>query len=396
MIKTGIDDIAFYTSPFYLDLHTLADERNTDYNKFKDGIGIEKIGIPAPDEDIITMAANAASAVLRRTDPSDIGTLLFATESGTDQSKSAAVFVHDLLGLSPNCRVAELKQACYASTAALQAACAIAARNPEKSVLVISADIARYELDSPGEATQGCGAVAMIVKADPKLMIIDEKSGCYCASTWDFWRPNYCSNPILDGKFSMINYVKTAKESWKELVRNTGISFDEIFRFCYHLPFSSMGIKAHGKLAKEAGSLRTKEELENQLAPTLVYSRQIGNCYSASVYFALCSLLDHETEDLTDRSIALFSYGSGCAGEFFTGRFVPGYRERLHTAFHEAMLKNRKEIDFDTYLEFYGFSDILAEDSGNCVNPAVTTGLFRFSGIKNHCRMYEKCQQSTE
>lgn len=396
MIKTGIDAIAFYTSPFYLDLHTLAEKRNTEYEKFKEGIGIEKIGIPAPDEDIITMAANAAATVLADSDPDSVGTLLFATESGIDQSKSAAVFVHDLLGLSHHCRVAELKQACYASTAALQAACAIAARNPEKSVLVISADIARYELNTPGEATQGCGAVAMIVKADPRLMVIDEKSGCYCASTWDFWRPNYCSNPLLDGKFSMINYVKTAKESWKELESVSGIKFDEVDAFCYHLPFSSMGLKAHTKLAKETGSAKSREELEKQLEPTLRYCRQIGNCYSASAYFSLCSLLDNSEKDLTDRKIAVFSYGSGCAGEFFTATPVKGYKERLYTSLHQSMLASRKEIDFETYLEYYKAGDILAETSGNISCPAVTTGNFRFSGIKNHCRMYEKCLQITE
>ena len=60
MISTGIDDISLYTSSFYLDMHTLAEKRNADYSKYTDGIGIERISIPAPDEDIITLAANAA------------------------------------------------------------------------------------------------------------------------------------------------------------------------------------------------------------------------------------------------------------------------------------------------------------------------------------------------
>ena len=66
MISTGIDDISLYTSSFYLDMHTLAEKRNADYSKYTEGIGIERISIPGPDEDIITLAANAALPVVER------------------------------------------------------------------------------------------------------------------------------------------------------------------------------------------------------------------------------------------------------------------------------------------------------------------------------------------
>ncbi|MBR4797250.1 MAG: hydroxymethylglutaryl-CoA synthase, partial [Spirochaetia bacterium] len=96
-MSTGIDNISLYTSSFYLDMHTLSAKRHIEYSKYTEGIGIERISIPAPDEDIITLAANAALPVVERCDKTKIGTLLFATESGVDQSKSAAVFVHRLL-----------------------------------------------------------------------------------------------------------------------------------------------------------------------------------------------------------------------------------------------------------------------------------------------------------
>src|SRR5690625_7366180 len=88
--------------------------------------------MPAPDEDIVTMAAEAAQTLLERHDATKIRQVLFATESSVDQSKAAGVFVHDLLGLPANVRSIELKQACYSGTAALQMA--INARSEERRV----------------------------------------------------------------------------------------------------------------------------------------------------------------------------------------------------------------------------------------------------------------------
>ena len=80
-MKTGIDDISFSTSSYFLDMHILAEQRNAEYSKYATGIGIERISIPAPDEDIITMAANAALPVVERNDKSKIGTVLLCPQS---------------------------------------------------------------------------------------------------------------------------------------------------------------------------------------------------------------------------------------------------------------------------------------------------------------------------
>jgi len=54
------------------------------------------------------------------------------------------------------------------------------------------------------------------------------------------------------------------------------------------------------------------------VAPSLTYTAQIGNLYSGSLYLALCSLIDHADFTKAGR-IGLFSYGSGCGSEFFSG-----------------------------------------------------------------------------
>ncbi|WFR67010.1 hypothetical protein P9139_21035 [Curtobacterium flaccumfaciens] len=87
------------------------------------------------------------------------------------------MFVHGLLGLPQNVRVVELKQACYGGTAAVQLALGIVARAPRERVLVIAADVARYDVDTAAEPTQGAGAAAILVSADPDLIEIEPAAG---------------------------------------------------------------------------------------------------------------------------------------------------------------------------------------------------------------------------
>jgi hydroxymethylglutaryl-CoA synthase len=129
-MNVGIDAISFYTSNYFIDLKTLAAVRGVDPEKYYTGIGQEKMAIPPPDEDIVTMGASAARPIIERDGKDRIEMLLFATESGIDQSKAGGVFVHGLLGLPARCRTVEFKEACYGGTAALQLAAAAVARNP--------------------------------------------------------------------------------------------------------------------------------------------------------------------------------------------------------------------------------------------------------------------------
>ena len=87
MVKVGIDALSFYTPRYYLELATLATARGVDPHKFTVGLGQEAMSIAPPGEDVVTMAANAASHLLQNEDLSQLAMVLFATESGIDQSK---------------------------------------------------------------------------------------------------------------------------------------------------------------------------------------------------------------------------------------------------------------------------------------------------------------------
>ena len=387
-MKIGIDSISFYSSNYFLDLKTLAEKRGVDYNKFAVGIGQEKMAIPPPDEDIITMAASAAAPLLEQYDRNDIELLLFCTESGIDQSKAGGLFVHGLLGLPSRCRVVELKQACYGATAGLQLAGAFIQQNPKKQALIIGSDVARYELGSPGEPTQGCGAVAMVVSANPKILALDPECGIYTEDVMDFWRPNYRDQAVVDGKYSTRVYLQALSEAWTQYAELSGRGFNDFSRFCYHLPFTRIAEKAHERLAKASGVTLTEEKLNEQIGSMIQYNRITGNSYSASLYVGLNSLLDNDPADLSGKRIGLFSYGSGCVGEFFSGVIQPGYRQHLFTERHRAMLQNRMELTYQQYEDIYNLD--FPTDGGNHIFAQYRTGPFRLAGVSQHKRLYKK------
>ena len=64
-MKIGIDRISFNTSNYFVDLKTIAEARSVDSNKYYVGIGQEKMGIPPPDEDVVTLAASAAYPLMQ-------------------------------------------------------------------------------------------------------------------------------------------------------------------------------------------------------------------------------------------------------------------------------------------------------------------------------------------
>lgn len=386
-MKIGIDRLSFYTSNYFVDLKTLAEARSVDPEKYYSGIGQEKMGIPPPDEDVVTLAASAAFPLMEEGELDDVELLLFATESGIDQSKAAGIYVHGLLDMSPRCRTVELKQACYSGTAGLQLAIGFVARNPGKKALVIASDIARYELGSPGESTQGCGAVAMLVSAQPRLLAIDPECGYHTEDVMDFWRPNYRSEALVDGKYSTMVYVHTLLETWKQYAGLTGRSLADFDHFCYHIPFTKMAEKAHQKLARKCKEPVDGEQLHRLLEESLRYSRVTGNCYSGSMYVGLASLLDTAEADLAGRRIGLYSYGSGCVGEFFSGVVQPGYREFLYADQHRNLLENRTELTYQQYEDIFNYG--VPTDGGEYVFPQYKTGPFRFSGISQHKREYE-------
>jgi len=389
VLKVGIDTISCYSSHYVLSLEELAKARGVKADKYAESLGQHHMAVPPPDEDIVTMAANAAVGALRDIDKSSIELLLFATESGIDQSKAAGLYVHDLLDLPERCRVVELKQACYSATMALQLALPFLRQHPDKKALLIASDIARYGLGTTGESSQGAGAVAMVLSANPRIIAFDTEYGVATSNVMDFWRPNYSDTAFVEGKYSSKLYLQMLEKAWLQYTAISQRQFSDHAYYCYHMPVPRLVETAHQYLAKIAGQSKLSEtHVQQAIGNALAYGRNIGNTYSASLYVGLTSLLDLTTEDMTDKRIGFYSYGSGCVAEYFSGVVQTGYKNALNTKQHSDMLANRKILSFADYEKFFSFD--YPKDGSSCEIPSHQSGLFRLAAIRDHQRMYEK------
>lgn len=388
-MKFGIDSMAMYTPRYALTLEALAKARQIDPDKYMQGLGQYVMSVPPPGEDIVTMAANAAKAALKNISTHDIDMVLFATESGTDQSKAAGIYVHDLLGLPERCRVVELKQACYSGTMALQLALPYLQAYPTRKILVIASDIARYRLHTAAESSQGAAAVAMVLSANPRVIAFEPEYGAITENVMDFWRPNYMQEALVEGKYSSKLYLTLLEKTWQQYRALSGRSFADHEYFCYHVPVPRLVEKAHHALLKMNGYDQLPSEVTvPQIEYGLAYGRNIGNSYSAALYVALASVLDLVPDNLVGKRIGFYSYGSGCVAEYFSGLVQEKYKMGLNKAYHADLLSTRQFLSYDEFEQFYHFA--YPEDGSELTVPFYNTGEFRLAGFAGHKRIYEK------
>lgn len=385
-MKIGIEKMSFNVPHLYIDMNELALARNEEPEKYTIGIGQDEMAVAPLTQDPVTLAANAALQMLTDEDREQIDLIMFATETGIDQSKAASVFVHELIGLKEQTRSIELKHACYSGTAALQLAKGHVALYPDRKVLIVASDIARYGLNTPGEVTQGAGAVAMLISNRPNLLQIDKDSTFITRDIMDFWRPNYSEYAFVDGKYSNDQYIQFFNDVWKEYQTKTGASLEDFEALCFHLPYTKMGMKALETIL-DGKEETTIKRLKKYYDASVTYSRKVGNIYSASLYLSLLSLLETSNPLPPNSKLGLFSYGSGAVGEFFTMTLQPNYTDYLYIKTHKNMFANRKQISVKTYEEI--FEQSLPTD-GSAVSLDVSDDprSVRLIGMKDHMRLY--------
>lgn len=385
-MKIGIDKIGFYSPHLYVDMNKLAVARDVEPEKFTIGIGQDKMALAPKTQDSVTLAANAALEILDEEDKEKIDLVIFGTETGIDHSKSAAVYVHQLLGINPYARSIEMKQACYAATAGIQMAKGHIALNPDSKVLVLGADIARYGLKTSGESTQGAGAVAVLVSKDPKILALEAESTYFTNDIMDFWRPLNSDTAFVDGKFSNEQYIAFFNKVWEKYKEQTGLQLSDFTAICYHLPYTKMGLKALRTILEE-GTEEQQEHLQAHYKTSTLYNRAVGNIYTGSLYLSLLSLLEQSEELDAGSRIGLYSYGSGAVGEFFTGILQDDYKSHLYSSRHQNMFDSRQEVSVEEYEAI--FEDTLPND-GSDVELDVSTdpATIYLAGIKDNKRIY--------
>lgn len=385
-MNIGIDKIGFATSKYKLNMDDLAQSRQIDPNKYKEGLILNAISISPITEDIVTLGATAASEFLTEDDCQAIDMVIVATESGIDQSKAAAVYLHHLLGIQPFARSIEMKEACYSATAALDYAKLHIQRNPKSKVLVVASDIAKYGIESAGEPTQGAGSVAMLITNEPRIAIINDEIVAQTRDIMDFWRPNYSTTPYVNGIYSTKQYLDMLTSTWTEFQKRYDATLSDFSAFCFHLPFPKLAVKGLKKILKKEVSTEVTDRIQENFQHSIKYSQEIGNIYTASLFLGLLSLLENSPSLKANDKIALFSYGSGAVSEIFSISLVEGYEQYLSTNRFKK-LEERVTLSVNDYERIF-FEEAKLDENGNADFKEYLTNTFYLSSIKEHQRIY--------
>jgi hydroxymethylglutaryl-CoA synthase len=233
----------------------------------------------------------------------------------------------------------------------------------------------------------------MLVGREPRALRLGAESGTFASNVHDFWRPLDRREAIVDGKFSVECYLDALTGAFNAYRRHEVLPpgealTDRLARLLYHAPFPKMALKAHRRLVELdwAGSPERCEEdaaesYRTRVAPGLAAVARVGNTYTASLYLCLAALLEAEAATLAGSRLGLFSYGSGCCAEFFTGdvpREVPGVAD----AGVANVLAARTFVSVPEYERL-----VCAGESGG--EPAADfRGDFVFAGVRDARRQY--------
>ncbi|PSQ35743.1 hydroxymethylglutaryl-CoA synthase [Halobacteriales archaeon SW_10_66_29] len=395
------------------------------------GLGLYASSLPDVYEDIVTMGANASKRLLDRKGVSldGIGRIDVATESAFDKSKPASTYVAGCLeqvfdGNLHHANKGERKFACVSGTQALDDAFnwVRAGRSRGRKALVIATDTALYERDDPGEATQGAGAVAMLIDENPDLVSFSDAQGFGSADETDFLKPNQ-QFPSVDGKRSMQVYLARMREAMQDFERNGGDTHPDNFALIpFHTPFPGMvrkaaalgfrhcirGTEIEEELAAELGRQPRPEAFDDEdefleaqkeytekltetdaysewyeetIEPTLSISRHVGNWYTGSVHIARAAGLIEAAEtdrELAGRQLLVASYGSGAQAEIHAETVQPGWEEEIGQLNIFDQIEDRHDI---TFAEYEDIHDVHNHDETIELEPLTTPeGEFAFDG----------------
>lgn len=390
-MNIGIDKIGFATANYVLKLENLAEARNIDPKKLSKGLLLKEISVAPVTEDIVTMGASAAASILTNEDKQAIDMVIVASESGIDQSKASAVFIHGLLGIQPFARSFEMKEACYSATAALDYAKLHVEKHPDSKVLVIASDIAKYGIGTPGEPTQGAGSIAMLITSHPRILAFNEDNVAQTRDIMDFWRPNYSTTPFVNGMYSTQQYLDSLKTTWAEYQKRNQVSLKDFAAVCFHLPYPKLALKGMRKIMDKSLPIEQQAQLQENFEQSILYSQKIGNIYTGSLFLGLLSLLENSTTLKAGDRIALFSYGSGAVSEIFSGQLVAGFNQQLK-ANRMEILNKRTPLSIPDYEKVF-FEEAKLDENGSANFTGYENQDFALAEIVEHQRRYIKVEK---
>jgi polyketide biosynthesis 3-hydroxy-3-methylglutaryl-CoA synthase-like enzyme PksG len=419
MSVVGIEAMNVFGGTARVDVMELMTHRELDTKRAENLLMIER-SVALPQEDPISFAVNAANPIVTALSEGErdrIEMLITCSESGIDFGKSMSTYVHHYLGLNRNCRLFEIKQACYSGTAGLQMAMnfVLSQVSPGAKALVIATDISRPILPegvdhtalkqmewSYAEPSSGAGAVAMLVSDVPRVFQADVgANGYYGFEVMDTCRP-IPDGDVGDSDLSLMSYLDCCENAYREYEKRVaGVDYAETFQYLvFHTPFGGMVKGAHRTMMRKltkANRYAIEDDFAARVTPGMNYCQRVGNIMGATVFLSLASTIDHGDFTRAKR-LGCFSYGSGCCSEFFSGVVQEEGRRNLGQFGISSHLDGRYLLSMSEYDQLmidsrpvrFGVRDLTLDTSDPLI--AATRGRtprLYLSQVRSYHRKYE-------
>ncbi len=367
MQLVGIEMLNIFGGSAYLDVDQLASHRGLDKTRF-DNLLMKEKSVALPYEDPVSLGVNAAKPIIDALSDSEkdrIEMLITCTESSFDFGKSMSSYMHDYLGLNRNCRLFEIKSACYSGTTGLQVGInfVLSQVSPGAKALVIATDISRFLVAEGGgvlsegwsfaEPSSGAGAAAMLVSDRPYIFQMDVgANGYYGFEVMDTCRP-VADSEAGDSDLSLLSYLDCLQQSFSEYQKRVpDANYLESFSYlAFHTPFGGMIKGAHRTMMRKMLKAKAdviESDFEERVFPGLIYCQRVGNIMGATTALSLVSTIEHG-EFYSPKRIGCFSYGSGCCSEFFSGVVTAESQEYLKQFNIADKLNQRYSLSMDEY-----------------------------------------------
>jgi hydroxymethylglutaryl-CoA synthase len=412
-MKIGIDAIAFDVAKIHLPIAKLANARKIEPEKLEKGLGLLKMTLPDVHQDTVVFGANALTKLILdyKINLSEIARIYVGTESAIDNSKPIASFLVNLMeqkfgedSLS-DCDAVDFTFACIGGVDAMQNCIDYVTLNPTKKAIVVTSDIAKYDLNSTGEYTQGAGAVALLIAANPKIIAFENYWATSTKGVFDFFKPYrsiskseitgnnnndswfdnleakieiHKDQPVFEGQYSNQCYMdrtRNAYFSFKKLKQTSETIYASWESIVMHLPYAFQGrrmlseiyaldaensvisendtaVDYQNKLKEISKTDEYKTFVSQKLQSAELASSLIGNLYTGSIFMGLLSTLAHfydTNKEVSGKKFGFLAYGSGSKSKVFEGTIQPDWKLALAKIKLFETLENSAEISFDVY-----------------------------------------------
>lgn len=412
-MKIGIDAIAFDIAKIHLPIKTLANARNIEADKLEKGLGLLKMTLPDVHQDVVVFGANALTKLIldHEINLGEIDRIYVGTESAIDSSKPISSFLLALMeekfgaDILSECDIVDFTFACIGGVDALQNCIDFVTLYPAKKAIVVTTDIAKYDLNSTGEYTQGAGAVAMLVTSKPRIIAFDSLWATSSRGVFDFFKPYrtvskaaitgnnnndswfenleseieiHKDQPVFDGQYSNQCYMDRTRDayfSFKKQLQTTATVHDSWESIIMHLPYSFQGrrmlseiyyldnenndnletiapVDYQTKVKEISKTEGYKDFVHQKLQPAEIASSLIGNLYTGSLFMGFLSTLAHFKgieKEIAGLNFGFLAYGSGSKSKVFQGEIQRNWNSAIDKVALFETLNESTAIDFETY-----------------------------------------------